>query len=222
MRESRGQQDSGSVEPLGEIPCDISSAAFWAGAAMLVPGSEVTIHNLLLNPLRIGWISVLQRAGADITTQIEQEVAGEPVGSVTLRHSHLHPLRISPDEVPCVIDEIPVLSVIAAIADGPSCFGRVSLSCVSKESDRLTAIADNLSAMNARSMISGDTLTIEGNAELRGFSIDPLGDHRIAMAFACAGLSADGETIIENSDCASVSYPEFWSELSRLSGLKIA
>jgi 3-phosphoshikimate 1-carboxyvinyltransferase len=200
----------------GEIPCDISSAAFWAGAAMLVPGSEIAIRNLLLNPLRAGWITVLKRAGADISYRVEHVVGGEPVGTVIIRHSQLSSLKITADEVPGVIDEIPVLSVIASVAGGTSRFENLAELRV-KESDRLAAIADCLSLMNVRTMISGDNLSVEGNSVLQAATIDPRGDHRIALAFACAGLAAEDETTILDPDCASVSYPEFWSELSSLS-----
>jgi 3-phosphoshikimate 1-carboxyvinyltransferase len=218
--------DSDSVRSLsassltGEIPCDISSAAFWAGAAMLVPGSEITIQNLLLNPLRTGWITVLKRAGADITLKPERKAAGEPVGSVIIRHSPLKALEIQAHEVPGVIDEIPVLAVIASVADGVSRFENLSELRV-KESDRLAAVADNLRLMNVRTMITGDALIVEGAATHQAATIDPRGDHRIAMAFACAGLASEDETIILEPDCVSVSYPEFWSELSFLTQRQI-
>lgn len=209
---SMGQTAAMSLR--GKIPGDISSAAFWAVAALLVKGSDVTIDNLVLNPTRTGWLTCLKSAGADIRMKIERETAGEPVGSLEIRYGSLSPLKVTAEDVPGLIDEIPVLAVLAATIKGESVFQQVGELRI-KESDRLQAVADGLLAMGAQAEIRGEDLIVRGGANLRGAAIDSKMDHRIAMSFALAGLVADGVTTIQDADCAAVSYPEFFAELSK-------
>lgn len=212
----RSKQSAATLSLRGTLPGDISSAAFWAVAGLLVASSDITISNVILNPLRTGWVTCLVNAGAKVTAKLERETAGEPVGSLQINHGKLSPLSVRAAEVPGLIDEIPVLAVLAATIEGESVFEQVSELRV-KESDRLAAIVTGLAAMGAQAEIRGDNLHIFGGAKLRGATINPQKDHRIAMAFALAGLAASGTTIIHDADCAAVSYPEFFAELATLS-----
>lgn len=200
----------------GEVPGDISSAAFWVVAALLVPQSELTIGNVLLNPLRARWFECLRRSGADISAAVEGNVCGEPVGRITARYSRMMPLKVTADEVPGLIDEIPALAVLAATIEGRSEFYNIGELRV-KESDRLQAVASGLETMGVSVEINGDDLFVNGGSPLRGGVIDPAGDHRIAMAFSLAALTARSQTDILNASCAAVSYPEFYDELAKLS-----
>ncbi|MBL0062632.1 MAG: 3-phosphoshikimate 1-carboxyvinyltransferase [bacterium] len=199
----------------GKIPGDISSAAFWAVAGLLVPGSDISIENVVLNPTRTGWLTCLKNAGANVNARFERETSGEPVGTLQIRYGKFSPLHVYASEVPGLIDEIPALAVLAAMIDGESRFEQVGELRV-KESDRLQAITNGLTAMGAKVEILGDDLIVHGGAKLRGATIDPQKDHRIAMSFALAGLVASGKTVIQDADCAAVSYPEFFAQLSKL------
>ncbi len=198
----------------GLIPGDLSSAAFWAVAALLVPDSEISIENVLLNPLRAGWFEILRRAGANVSASVSDMVCAEPMGTITVRAGKLSPMHVKAAEVPTVIDEIPALAVLAASIDGDSVFEQVGELRL-KESDRLTVIAENVNALGAKASVRGDNLHIRGVAKLQGAAIDTQRDHRIAMAFALAGLVAKGELTIQQADCAAISYPEFFRELSQ-------
>lgn len=193
----------------GAVPGDISSAAFWVVAALLVPQSDITIENVLLNPLRTAWLKCLKSAGAEIDAKAERETAGEPVGTIRARHSSLAPLRIGAADVPGLIDEIPALAVLASTIDGESVFEQVGELRV-KECDRLAATVRGLNAIGARAACDGDTLRVHGGTPLCGAKIQTEHDHRIAMAFSLAGLAANGTTTIEHAECAEVSYPEFF------------
>ena len=199
----------------GAIPGDISSAAFWAVAGLLVPGSDVSIENVVLNPTRTGWLTCLRNAGANVSARFERETAGEPVGSLQIRYGKFAPLHVHASEVPGLIDEIPALAVLAATIDGVSTFEQVGELRV-KESDRLQSVVSGLAAMGAKAETQGDDLLVHGGAKLRGAKIDSQKDHRIAMSFALAGLVASGKTVIKDADCAAVSYPEFFAQLSKL------
>ncbi|MBK6909434.1 MAG: 3-phosphoshikimate 1-carboxyvinyltransferase [bacterium] len=212
--------DSTTLETLpidldGVIPGDISSAAFWAVAALLVPGSEIVIPRVLLNPLRAAWFDALRTAGADIQAHVEGVVCNEPVGTLRIRHSELRPLHVRAADVPGLIDEIPALTVLATTIPNTSRFEELRELRV-KESDRLQVVADHLLALGVCVAVEGDDLVVNGGAELRGTDLNSYDDHRIAMAFALAGLVASGETTIHDADCAAVSYPEFFAELNKL------
>lgn len=209
----QSKQSAASLGLRGKIPGDISSAAFWAVASLLVPGSDITIENVVLNPTRTGWLTCLKNAGANVNARFERETSGEPVGSLNIRYGKFSPLHVHASEVPGLIDEIPALAVLAATVEGESRFERVGELRV-KESDRLLAIATGLNSMGAKAEIHGEDLIIYGGSRLRGATINPQMDHRIAMSFALAGLVATGTTIIEDADCAAVSYPEFFAQLS--------
>lgn len=196
------------------VPGDASSAAFLVAAALLA-GEPLHLEGVGLNPTRIGWIEVLRRMGAEMTTEETAEEAGEPVGSLTVRPSRLGPFEIGRRLVPRVLDEIPVLAVLAARAEGTSVLeGAEELRL--KESDRLTLLADNLERLGVTCDERPDGLRIEGSdARLEG-SATTGGDHRMAMAFGVLRADADARVDVDDPDCVAVSYPGFWDALERL------
>ena len=197
-----------------QVPGDPSTAAFWMAAACLIPGAHLELNNISLNPTRIGFLRVLQRMGAEITieTLIEEP---EPVGRITVRSGDLKGIRVSAEEVPTLIDELPLLAVVATQARGVTeVEGAEELRV--KESDRLEAVAVNLRAMGAQIEVRHDGFLIEGPQNLHGAKIQTFHDHRIAMAFSIAGMLSDGATTIESSECVSVSYPGFFQDLEEM------
>jgi len=196
------------------VPGDISSASFWIALALLVPHSQLEIRNVLLNPSRLGVIHVLERMGAKIKTELTS-LDPEPVGNMWVTYSELKGTEILPHEVPSLIDEIPILSLVACHAQGITGL-RGAKELRVKETDRIEAIARNLRAMGARIETYSDGFDIEGAQKLSGAVLDSYGDHRIAMTFAIAGLIADGETTLQGCECASISYPNFFETLQSL------
>lgn len=198
------------------VPGDISSAAFWIVAASVVPGSEVRLNGTGLNPSRTGILDVMSEVGVTVETDSPREEMGEPVGNLIVRSpKQLAPFTIAGDLVPRLIDEIPVLAVLATQCDGVSEI-RDAKELRVKESDRIALVAEGLNAMGARVTALEDGLRIEGPTPLTGTTIHAHGDHRIAMAFAIAGLIAEGTTTLENTDSIQTSYPEFWDHLATL------
>jgi 3-phosphoshikimate 1-carboxyvinyltransferase len=207
-------------EPLAPLdltlPGDPSSAAFLTVAALLVPGSEIRIGGVGTNPLRTGLFSILSRMGASISVVGARDVAGEPVGEVVATYGPLRGTEIEPDEVPGAIDELPILAVAAAFAEGETRVkGAAELRV--KESDRIASL-EQLRPLGVDFEATPDGFVVRGrpDARLAGGTIATHGDHRIAMAFAVAGLrSADGVTI-DDPACADVSFPGFFPLLARL------
>lgn len=197
-----------------DVPGDISSAAFWLVAAAAQPGSHLLVKNVGLNPTRTGILSVLIRMGAQVHEVIENDEA-EPLGSIEIRGARLRGTTITGKEIPNVIDELPVLAVAGALAHGKTVIGNAGELRV-KETDRLAAIATNLRAMGAQVSETEDGLEIMGGAPLYGARLSSFGDHRIAMAFAIAGLFAEGETIIQDTECVATSYPGFEQQLDHI------
>jgi len=198
------------------LPGDPSSAAFLAVAALLVPGSEVRIRDVGLNPTRTGALAILRRMGADIRTERTRDDAGEPRGDLVVRASPLRGTVITPEEVPAAIDELPVLVIAAALASGETRVdGAAELRL--KESDRLAAL-EQLAGLGVTMTSRPDGLTLEGldGGPLSGGRIDAAGDHRIAMAFAVAGLRAAGGVEIADPECVAVSFPGFFEQLASL------
>ncbi len=189
------------------VPGDISSAAFLLAAAAALPGSDVTVEDVGLNPTRTGVLDVLQAMGVDMTVEVKAEVAGEPVGRVTVRGGPLRGVRIGGALVPRVIDELPVLCVVATAAAGPTVITDAEELRV-KESDRIGALAQGLRALGGLVEERPDGMTITGHP-LRGGQVDAGGDHRVAMAFAVAGLLAQGPVTVEGAEAVAVSFPEF-------------
>jgi 3-phosphoshikimate 1-carboxyvinyltransferase len=198
------------------LPGDVSSAAFLVVAALLVPGSTLRVRDVGLNPTRTGALAILQRMGGEIRAERVRDEAGEPRGDLVVRASHLHGTTITPDEVPAAIDELPVLAVAAAVADGETRItGAAELRV--KESDRLAAL-EQLRQLGVAVQARPDGLAIEGvgGRRLHAGRVDAAGDHRIAMAFAVAGLCADGGVEIADPACVAVSYPSFFADLAGL------
>jgi len=197
------------------VPGDISSAAFWLVAASILPGSELVLENVGLNPTRMGVLKVLEAMGADITPQHQREVIGEPVADLLVRRAPLEGFRIDADLVPSLVDEIPALAVAACCAQGQSQLtGAAELRV--KETDRLAVMTRQLQRLGASLEERPDGFLIQGGARLKGASIDSETDHRVAMSLAVAALVSQGESRLERSQAAAVSYPTFWSDLERL------
>ncbi|EKQ71203.1 3-phosphoshikimate 1-carboxyvinyltransferase [Leptolyngbyaceae cyanobacterium JSC-12] len=191
------------------VPGDISSAAFWLVAGAIVPGSNLTIENVGINPTRTGVLEVLAMMGADITQENVREVAGEPVADLRVRASaRLRACKIAGDLIPRLIDEIPVLVVAAAFAEGTTVIQNAEELRV-KESDRITVMATQFNKMGAQVTELPDGMEITGGTALTGTEVDSHMDHRIAMSLAIAALNAKGTTIINQAEAAAISYPEF-------------
>ncbi len=194
------------------VPGDISSAAFWLVATAAAPGRELRLTNVGLNPTRTGVLDVLRRMGAQISVR-ELSSAGEPRGDILIRASDLHGTVIGGAEIPNVIDELPILAVAGALAQGVTRIQDAAELRV-KETDRIAAVAENLRRMGAHVTEFDDGMEITGGAPLHGAVIPTFHDHRIAMAFAIAGLFAEGETVIEGPECIQTSYPSFTRDLA--------
>jgi 3-phosphoshikimate 1-carboxyvinyltransferase len=196
------------------VPGDISSAAFMAVAASAMPGSDVTITGVGLNPSRAGLLDVLRRFGADIETTVEDDFSGEPVGRLRIRHGAMTDLVITPDEVPEVIDELPVLATLGTFGGSVTVSGAGELRV--KESDRIAELVAGLRAMGADAEERPDGFQVRAGQRLTGGTVHARHDHRLAMAFAVAALGATGPTTIEGADAVAVSYPGFFDDLDRL------
>ena len=196
------------------VPGDVSSAAFWLVAAAAAPGAHLRVNHVGMNPSRTGILAVLTRMGARVR-EFEFENEGEPIGTIDIEGAALKATRIEGKEIPNVIDELPILAVAAALASGVTVIADAAELRV-KETDRLAAIAHHLRAMGVPVLEHPDGLEITGGAPLKGAKLDSLGDHRIAMAFAIAGLFAEDETVITGTDCVNTSYPGFYETLQRV------
>lgn len=201
-----------------DVPGDISSAAFFLVAGALVPEAEVRVGRVGVNPTRTGLLDVFEQTGTRIGIEAESESLGEPTADLVARHSGGgNPFAIDEELVPSLIDEIPVLCVLATQLEGVSRIRGAGELRV-KESDRIEAVADGLRAMGAEVETFPDGMDISGPCELKGATIQAGGDHRIAMAFAIAGLVAEEETVIEGAESIATSYPDFERHLRSLSG----
>ena len=196
------------------VPGDISSAAFWLVAAAALPGARLSLRNVGLNPTRTAIITALNRMGAHII-ETPHQAAGEPIGDIEVHGAKLKGTTIFESEIPNLIDEIPVLAVAAALADGTTVIRNAGELRV-KETDRITTVVNNLRAMGGNVTEYEDGMEITGGSPLHAAEIDSFGDHRIAMAFAIAGLFASGETIIRNTECVNTSYPGFAHHLDAI------
>jgi len=190
------------------IPADISSAAFFMVAASIVPGSDLLIKNVGVNPTRTGIIDILNAMGADITCLNQREQAGEPIADLRVKHKKLRGVRIANDVIPRTIDEIPVLSVAASYAEGKTVVEDAAELRV-KESDRIAAIAVELRKMGVMVTERPDGMEIMGRESLDGSICDSHGDHRIAMSMAVAGLAARGDTVVRDCGWIDTSFPGF-------------
>jgi len=197
------------------VPGDISSAAYFLAAGVLVPGSEILIKNVGINKTRDGIIKVLNHMGANITLENIRNTDTEPVADILVKHSSLKATTICDPMIPTLIDEIPIIAVIACFAEGTTIIKDAGELKV-KESNRLDLMVNHLKLMGADIEATEDGMIINGGKPLHGATIDSKLDHRIAMSFAIAGLVADGETTILNSECVDISYPDFYKDLSNL------
>lgn len=197
------------------VPGDISSAAFWLVAGAIVPGSDLVIENVGVNPTRTGILDALYQMDADITLENQRDVAGEPVADLRVRHSRLKACSLGGPIIPRLIDEIPILAVAAAFAEGTTTI-RDAAELRVKESDRLTVMATQLGQMGAHITEHPDGLDITGGTRLKGAVVDSYTDHRIAMSLAIAALNAVGTTHIHRAESAAVSYPGFVETLQTL------
>ena len=197
------------------VPGDISSAAFWLVAGAIVPGSDLLITNVGVNPTRTGILEALEMMSADITKENERTVAGEPVADLRVKYSQLKACEISGDIIPRLIDEIPILAVAANFAEGTTIIKDAAELRV-KESDRLAVMATELGKMGANISELEDGLEIKGGNTLKGAEVDSFTDHRIAMSLAIAALNATGKTTINRAEAASISYPNFVSTLTQV------
>ena len=211
------------VEPCKElygqqicVPGDISSAAYFIAAALLVPGSELLVKNVGTNFTRAGFLKVCKAMGADIETVSQTIEGGESRADLLVRYSHLKGTVIEGDIIPTLIDEIPMIAIMAAFADGQTVI-RDAAELKVKETNRIDTVTAGLKAMGADITPTDDGMIIEGTGHLNGASIQSYLDHRIAMAFSVAGLASDGETQIVDSQCVDVSYPEFYATLNSVS-----
>ena len=198
------------------VPGDISSAAYFIAAACITPESELLIRNVGTNPTRDGILRVCRMMNADVTILPHAQNDGEPSADLLIRSSSLKGCVIEGELIPTLIDELPVIAVMACFAEGTTII-RDAAELKVKESNRIDVMAENLTAMGAQVTATDDGLIIEGGRPLRGAAIDSHLDHRIAMSFAVAALNADGETEIQDAECVNISYPAFYQDLNRIS-----
>lgn len=196
------------------VPGDISSAAYFIAAGLIVPDSEIRITNVGINPTRAGILKICEDMGARIELSNERTEGGEKIADITVRTSRLHGTVIEGDIIPALIDEIPVIAVMAAVAEGTTVI-RDAAELKVKETDRIETVTDNLKAMGCDVTPTEDGMIINGG-KLKGASIHTLLDHRIAMAFSIAALAAEGRTRILDSKCVDVSYPAFYDTFEEL------
>jgi 3-phosphoshikimate 1-carboxyvinyltransferase len=195
------------------VPGDPSAAAFWLAAAAIVPGSRITVRNVNLNPTRLGFVDALQRMGADITISVTQHEP-EPMGNIALRTAPLRAIAIEEPDVPAILDELPLLGIVAAYATGTTTV-RGARELRVKESDRIAVLAAGLRALGGTVTEVDDGFDVTGGP-LHGARVQSGGDHRLAMAFAIAALGANSPVTIEDSGCVAISHPSFFADLEQL------
>jgi len=197
------------------VPADFSSAAFFLVAALLVPGSEVTLEGVGNNPTRTGLLAILERMGADVELEPVGERGGEPIGTLRVRASALRGTEVGGDEIPLAIDELPLVALAACFAEGETTI-RDAAELRRKESDRVATTCAALASLGATVEAREDGMRIEGGGGLRGGAISSHGDHRIAMLGAVAGLASREGVAVEGMDATAVSYPGFEADLASL------
>lgn len=197
------------------VPGDISSAAFFIVAGLIVPGSELLIRNVGINPTRNGILKVCQNMGARLTLINENDDRGEPTADILVKSSSLHGTAIGGAIIPTLIDELPVIAAMACFAEGETII-RDAAELKVKESNRIDVMVQGLTSMGADVQETEDGMIIRGGRPLHGATIDSKLDHRIAMTFAVAACVAEGETEILGAECVNISYPEFYKDLERL------
>ena len=198
-----------------QVPGDISSAAYFIAAGCITPDSELLIQNVGTNPTRDGILHVCKMMNANVTLLNENTDSGEPTADLLVRTSSLQGCIIEGDLIPTLIDELPVIAVMACFAEGTTVI-RDAAELKVKESDRIAVMTENLTAMGAKVTATDDGMIIEGGHTLHGAVVDSHLDHRIAMSFAVAALNTDGETEILGADCVNISYPAFYRDLQKI------
>lgn len=198
-----------------DVPGDISSAAFFMVAAAIMKNSEVVLRNVGLNPTRTGIIDVLTRMGADISIEMDKEASFEPVGTVTVRNSTLKGIEISGDLIPRLIDELPIIALLATQAEGQTIIKNAEELKV-KETNRIDAVAGELSRLGADIVPTDDGMIITGRTALHGGTVSSLGDHRIGMMLGIASLICQDNVMLEDYEAIEVSYPNFFEDMQTL------
>lgn len=191
------------------VPGDVSSAAYFIAAALMVENSEIVIKNVGINPTRIGFVEVLRQMGGTIEIEELGLVNNEPVGNIVAKTSKLHGIEIDPEKVPLLIDEIAVIAVVGAFAEGTTTIS-IPQEALNKLSGRIRLIATELAKMGVKIMQTGDKVVIEGGRGLKGTVVESYNDERIAMALSIAGFVAEGETVVRRAQCIDVVFPEFF------------
>ncbi|SVB34020.1 uncharacterized protein METZ01_LOCUS186874, partial [marine metagenome] len=195
-----------------KVPCDTSGSAFWMVAGCCHPNASIRLENVGMNPTRIGVLEVLFSMEANIRIENERVEGGEPVADIVAESSDLIATEISGDIIPRVVDELPVLSLAACFARGTTIIANAEELRV-KESDRISATVQSIQKLGGKIEETRDGMKISGSGRLTGATVESFGDHRIAMTNAIAGLIAQGETLIDEAESASVSYPDFWDTI---------
>jgi 3-phosphoshikimate 1-carboxyvinyltransferase len=198
------------------VPGDISSAAFFLVAGLVTPGAELLIRNVGINPTRCGIIDILRAMGGQLELHDVREQSGEPVADISVRHSRLKGIEIFGDMIPRAIDEFPVVSVAAALAEGTTTI-RDAQELRVKETDRIAAMVSELNKLGAKVEACPDGMIISGVEQLQGATVSSHGDHRIAMSMAVASLAARSNVTVEDTACTETSFPGFWELLDRIS-----
>lgn len=218
----RSEGNTAIIQPAEElygqqiaIPGDISSAAYFIAAGLIAEDADLLITNVNTNPTRAGILAVAKAMGGKITLENERIVSGEPVADIHVTSSNLHGCEISGDIIPTLIDEIPIIAVMAAAAEGTTTI-RDAAELRVKESDRIATVTENLTAMGADITPTEDGMMITGGKPLHGASIQTYLDHRIAMAFTIASLLCEDENSLDHPDCVTISYPNFYQDINRL------
>jgi 3-phosphoshikimate 1-carboxyvinyltransferase len=199
----------------GEIPGDVSSAAYHVAAGVLAEAGEVAVRSVGVNPTRTGFLRVLERMGASVDVTDRWTSLGEPAATLVARPARLRAVAVAPDEIPSLVDEVPLLACVASRAEGTSVFRGVGELRV-KESDRLALVASNLAALGVAAHSEGDTLFVEGGEAPPRGSVTTAGDHRLAMAFAVLRVIPGAAVEIDNSRCVAVSYPGFFRDFAHI------
>jgi 3-phosphoshikimate 1-carboxyvinyltransferase len=197
------------------IPGDISSAAYFIVAGLLCKNAELLIKNVNTNPTRAGILKVVKRMGGNMKLLNERIISGEPVADILVQTSNMHGITIDKELIPSLIDEVPVIAVLASQAEGQTIIKNAAELKV-KESNRIDTVCENLRAMGCKITPTEDGMIIEGNQTLHGTRIQTHLDHRIAMAFAIAGLIAEGETTFDHPECIEISYPTFFETIEKI------
>ncbi|HOK56506.1 MAG TPA: 3-phosphoshikimate 1-carboxyvinyltransferase [bacterium] len=198
------------------IPGDFSSACYFIAGTILVPDSNLIIKNVGLNPTRTGFLNVIERMGGNFEILRKEEISGEPVGDVKIMYSEkLKGTEILPEEVPNIIDEIPLIAVLGSVAEGKTIV-RGAKELRVKESDRIKSISTELKKLGAKIEEKEDGFILEGVKRLKGTKVNSWNDHRIAMSLVIASFITEGDIVIENSECVDISFPEFFDKFKYL------